>query len=39
MWEEGTMASAEITLKCGLEVRVGCQNKLWVKSDANETLA
>ena len=34
------MASAEITLECGLKVRVGCQdNGLCVKPDADETLA
>ena len=34
-----TMASAEIALVCGLKVRVGCQNRLRVNSDADEALA
>ena len=33
------MASAEIAHVCGLKVRVGCQDKLFVNSDADETLA
>ena len=33
------MAIAEIALMCGLNVRVGCQDKLCVNSDADETLA
>ena len=33
------MASAEIALVCGLKVRVGCPDKPWVNSDADETLA
>ena len=33
------MASAEIALVCGLKARVGCQDKLCVNSDADETLA
>ena len=33
------MASAEIALVCGLKVRVGCQDRLCVNSDAAETLA
>ena len=33
------MASAEIALACGLKVRVGCQNRLCVNSDGDETLA
>ena len=33
------MASVEIAFVCGLEVRVGCQNRLCVNSDADETLA
>ena len=33
------MATAEIALVCGLEVRVGCQDRLCVNSDADETLA
>ena len=37
--EEGTMASVEIALECGLKVRVGCQDRLCVNSDADETLA
>ena len=34
-----TMASAEITLVCGLKVRVGCQDRKCVNSDADETPA
>ena len=37
--QEGTMASVEIALVCGLKVRVGCQDRLRVNSDADETLA
>ena len=37
--EEGTMASAEIALVCGLKIWVGCQDRLCVNSDADETLA
>ena len=33
------MASVEIALVCGLKVRVGCQYRLRVNSDADETLA
>ena len=33
------MASAEITLVCGLKVQVVCQDRLCVDSDADETLA
>ena len=33
------MARAEIALVCGLKVRVGYQDKLCVKSDADETQA
>ena len=32
------MASVEIALVCGLKVRVGCQDRLCVNSDADETL-
>ena len=32
------MASAEVTLACGLTVRVSCQDRLCVNSDADETL-
>ena len=33
------MESAEIAFVCGLRIRVGCQDRLCVNSDANETLA
>ena len=33
------MASAEIALMCVLKVRVGCQDRLCVNSDADKTLA
>ena len=33
------MASAEFALVCGLKVRVGCQDRLCMNSDADETLA
>ena len=33
------MASAEIALLCGLKVRVGCQDRLCVDSNADEALA
>ena len=33
------MASAKIAIVCGLKARVGCQNKLYMNSDADETLA
>ena len=33
------MASAEIALVCALKVRLGCQDRLCVNSDADETLA
>ena len=33
------MASAEIALVYGLKVWVGCQDRLCVSSDADETLA
>ena len=33
------MASAEIALVCDLKVRVGCQDRLCVNSDADESLA
>ena len=32
------MARAEIALVCGLKVRVGCQDRFCMTSDANETL-
>ena len=32
------MASAEIGLVCGLKVRMGCQDRLCVNSDADEAL-
>ena len=32
------MASTEIALLRGLKARVGCQNRLRVNSDANETI-
>ena len=35
IWEEGTMASAEIALVCGVKVRVGCQDRLCVNSGAD----
>ena len=35
----GTMASAEAAFVCGLKVRVGCQDRLCMNSDADETLA
>ena len=35
----GTMASPEIAPVCGLKVRVDCQDRLCVNSDADETLA
>ena len=31
------MASAEIALMSGLKVRVGCQDRLYVNSDVDET--
>ena len=33
------MASVEIAHVCGLKVQVGCQDRLCVNSDADETLA
>ena len=33
------MASVEIALVCDLKVRVGCQDRLCVNSDADETVA
>ena len=33
------MASAEIVLACGLKVRVGCQDRLCVNSDADSSVA
>ena len=33
------MASVEIALVCDLKVREGCQDRLCVNSDADETLA
>ena len=36
---EGTMASADIALVCGLNFQVGCQDRLRVNSDADEALA
>ena len=33
------MASVEIALVCDLKVRVGCQDRLCVNLDADETLA
>ena len=33
------MPGAEIPLVCGLKVRVGCQDRLCVNSDADETPA
>ena len=33
------MARVEIALMCGFKVRVGCQDRLCVNSDADETLA
>ena len=33
------MVSAEIALECGLKVRVDCQDRLCVNSDADETIA
>ena len=33
------MASAEIALVCGLKVLMGCQDRLCVNSDADETQA
>ena len=33
------MASAEIALVCALKVRMGCQDRLYENSDADETLA
>ena len=32
------MASVEIALVCGLNVQVGCQDRLYVNLDADETL-
>ena len=32
------MASAEIALVCGVKVRVGCQDRLFVNLHADETL-
>ena len=33
------MSSAEIALVCGLKVRVSCQDRLCVNSNADETLS
>ena len=33
------MAKVEIALVCGLKVRMDCQERLCVNSDADETLA
>ena len=33
------MASAEFALVCGLKVRVGCQDRLLMNLDADETQA
>ena len=33
------MASTGIAFVCGLKVRVGCQERLCMNSDADETLA
>ena len=33
------MASAEIVLVCGLKVRLGCQDRLCVNSDADSSVA
>ena len=33
------MTSVEIALVCGLKIRVGCQDRLCVNSNADETLA
>ena len=33
------MARADIALVCGLKDQMGCQDRLCVNSDANETLA
>ena len=33
------MASAEIALVSGLKVQIGCQDRLCMNSDADETLA
>ena len=33
------MAMVEIALVCGLKVRVGCQDRLFMNSDDDETLA
>ena len=33
--KEGTFASAEIALVCGLKVRVDCQHRLCMNSDAD----
>ena len=33
------MASAEIAFVCGLKARIGCQDRLCLNSDADETLA
>ena len=35
----GAMAGAEIALRCGLGVRVGCQDRLCVNLDADKALA
>ena len=37
--EEGTMASVESDLVCGLKVRLGYQDRLCMNSDADETQA
>ena len=33
------MANVEIAFVCGLKVRVGCQDRLYVNSDDDEILA
>ena len=33
------MASANFSLMCGLKVRMGCQDRLCINSDADETIA
>ena len=33
------MTSGEVVLKCGLNVRVGCQDRIFLNSAADETLA
>ena len=33
------MASAEIAFVCGLKIRLGCKDKLYVNSDPDQALA